>query len=111
MVGKMLEDTILKHRRTTDLEEQQTGSSFRNPRLAGLEDELNAATGAQSAQAATTNSLDQEADKILTDSSQGSGQAGKVKQNGANCLLPNKKNYEDKDLDQKHLSTKIIKIL
>jgi hypothetical protein len=48
----------------TDLEEQQTGSSFRNPRLAGLEDELNAATGAQSAQAATTNSLDQEADKF-----------------------------------------------
>ena len=53
-----------QHSPDNDLEEQQTGSSFRNPRLAGLEDELNAATGAQSAQAATTNSLDQEAEKF-----------------------------------------------
>jgi hypothetical protein len=54
-----------------DLEEQQTGSSFRNPRLAGLEDELNAATGVRPAQAATTNSLDQEAEKFRLDAKAG----------------------------------------
>ena len=48
----------------TDLEEQQSGSSFRNPRFAGLEDELNAATGAQPAQASTTNSLERHADQF-----------------------------------------------